>query len=372
MLSSSELTAPAWEAALCTALGRGWSLQTMADSGVDIVRADGTWAIEIKSSVLGARDLHAALMALAFYVDRHPAVEHATVVARFPRMSGERALEEWRRVHAVMRPGIARRLSLVALAADQDFAVPSNNPAVTRLVALARQTFSATSPEEAPRTAATRWSHKSFEVWKVLLDAWLRREPPLPLHELQKRSGASHPSVSAVLTRLEENGELQRTSSRSAMLRDLPRSSLAEVLALGDSLRETRRYVDRSGRAPNARDLVRRFIAKESREAALGGVEAARHYMSSFDLNGLPRVDVTVTAQDDLAWVKKVDPALAEAPSGSSPVLVVHRMRRPERFDRTASGSFADPAEVLLDLHELRLVDQANEFVSALRKGSTT
>jgi hypothetical protein len=144
-------------------------------------------------------------------------------------------------------------------------------------------------------------------------------------------------------------------------------------LALGDGLRETHRFVDRSGRASETGDLLRRF-AKRGRHAALGGVEAARHYMPTFDLNGLPRIDVSVTSADDLTWVKKIDPALAEtpmSPSSASPLLVVHRLRRPEpRFDGAAGVAFADPAEVLLDLHELRLVDQADEFVHALRESA--
>jgi hypothetical protein len=50
-------------------------------------------------------------------------------------------------------------------------------------------------------------------------------------------------------------------------------------------------------------------------------------------------------------------------------MLVVHRLRRRDpRFEHADSGAlFADPAEVLLDLHELRLVDQADEFVRAMR-----
>jgi hypothetical protein len=173
-----------------------------------------------------------------------------------------------------------------------------------------------------------------------------------------------------LLDRLQSLDELERTSNRSATLTALPRRSLAEVLALGDGLRETHRFVDRSGRSPDARDLVRRIMAK-SREAALGGVEAARYYMPDFNLNGHPRIDVTVGADPDFSWVKTVDPALAEMPptSGASARLVVHRLRRPEsNFTRTPGGAFADPAEVLLDLHELRLTEQADEFVNAVRE----
>ena len=208
----------------------------------------------------------------------------------------------------------------------------------------------------------------------MLLDAWLRCEPPLPLHELERRSGASYPAVAATLRRLDAVGELERTTSRSAGFTTAPRKTLAEVLALGEQLRETHRFIDSSGGAPNTADLVRRIAAKAGATVALGGVEGARHYVRAFDLNGLPRVDVTVLAQDELAWVKKVDPALVEAPlsaGGPSPALVVHKLRRPEpRFVQSNKQHvFADPAEVLLDLHELRLIEQADDFISTMRAG---
>lgn len=375
MPGRSEPTALAWESALRAELARQLPVHSGGrDEGVDIRSRDGAWAVELKASVHGARDLQAALTQLAIYVDGHPHVRRATLVARFPRMTAERVLAEWMRAQAVLRPAVAERLALVALAPDGDSVVPRDDPEASRILAIARHTFDATAPKASTRASAPRWSRKTYEVWKVLLDAWLRREPPLPLHEIERRSGASYPSVSDLLGRLEASGELERTSSRSATLTGPPRRSLAEVLALGDGLRETHRFVDRSGRAPDARDLVRRFVAKSGADAALGGVEAARHYMPSFNLNGLPRVDVTVTARDDLGWVRKLDPALAEGPPSSStgsPALVVHRLRRPiARFDaaQSAGVSFADPAEVLLDLHELRLAEQAEELVRALRE----
>ncbi len=351
-------------------------VERASERGGHLSSSDRSSTIEAKASLLGARDLHAALVQLALELDRTPTLRRATLVAQFPKMSSERVLEEWERVRAVMKPDVAARLALVALTPDLDVAVPRSEPELTQLVAMARCALDSAGPKRSPRASAPRWSRKTYEVWNVLLDAWLRREPPLPLHEIQRRSGASYPSVSGLLDRLERTGELERRSNRSAALTGLPRGSLAEVLALGDGLRETHRFVDRSGRAPDARDLVRRVAAKGGRHVALGGVEAARHYMPSFDLNGLPRVDVTVADNDDLAWVKKVDPALAEvAPSSAAttPTLVVHRLGRSDpRFDRASPSGmpFAGPAEVLLDLHELRLVDQADELVRALREGS--
>ncbi|MEO8846032.1 MAG: hypothetical protein ABI591_09230, partial [Kofleriaceae bacterium] len=333
------------------------------------MNTDGQSVIATKHSIHGMRDFHASLTQLAVYVREHPEVRRGTFVARLPRMSAERVRQEWGKLKAVLRPELSRRLALVAVAPGDDVMLPDD--AGTRNIAeLVHRMLEGNTSERAQRRGASRWSRKSYEVWKVLLGAWLRREAALPLHEIQRRSGASYPTVSMLLDRLERIDELTRTSNRSAALTALPRRSLAEVLALGDGLRETHHFTDGSGRSPDAHDLARRIKAK-GRDVAFGGVEAARYYTPDFNLNGLPRIDVTVGADADLSWVKSTDPALVETPqtSGGSALLVVHRLLRPEpAFIRATGATFADPAEVLLDLHELRLTEQADEFVQGVRE----
>jgi hypothetical protein len=374
--TESADTGVQWERALATHLGGGWIAPSGADRGADLISSDGHRTITTKYFVQGARDLHASLMQLAIYLTAHPAVRTATFVVRLPRMSAKRVSREWKSVTSVLRPELSRRLALVAVAPDGDAVIPDD--AETRSIAEhahhALAAITSVRAEDGHGAARWSWSPKSYEVWKVLLGAWLRRERALPLHEIQRRSGTSYPIVSALLDRLETLGELERSSNRSATLTDLPRRSLGEVLVLG--LRETHHFVDRSGRPSNARDLIRRIIAKAP-EAALAGVEAARHYMPDFNLNGHPRIDVTIGADLDLSWVKRVDPALAAALPASVATdpalapLVVHRVRRPESgFIRYRGTTYADPAEVLLDLYELRLPEQANELVHSLRERS--
>ena len=370
MATESLKTAERWERELVRQLGAGWSAnETSRDAGVDFVNADAQHVIATKHSIHGMRDFHASLTQLAVYLREHPAVRRGTFVARLPRMSAERVRQEWEKVKAVLRPDLSRRLALVAVAPGDDVMVPDD--ADTRNIAeLLHRMLEGRTSERAQGRGASRWSRKSYEVWKVLLGAWLRREGALPLHEIQRRSGASYPTVSMLLDRLQRIDELVRTSNRSAALTTLPRRSLAEVIALGDGLRETHHFTDRSGRSPNAHDLARRIKAK-GRDVAFGGVEAARYYTPDFNLNGYPRIDVTVGADADLSWVKSVDPAFAETPqtSSGSALLVVHRLLRPEpAFVRVNGATFADPAEVLLDLHELRLTEQAEEFVQGVRE----
>jgi hypothetical protein len=69
--------------------------------------------------------------------------------------------------------------------------------------------------------------------------------------------------------------------------------------------------------------------------------------------------------------VERLDPALERSSSAENAVLVIHPLLRPhDLFERAPRRDlpFADPAETLLDLHELRLHEQADAFVRALRK----
>jgi hypothetical protein len=99
----------------------------------------------------------------------------------------------------------------------------------------------------------------------------------------------------------------------------------------------------------------------------IGGVAAARHYYPRFDLNGLPRLDLVTTSEVGVDWLRKLDPALRPTNDPArSPVLVVHPTE--DLVDGSEESSpWADPVETLLDLHELRLGDQAEDFVRALR-----
>jgi len=277
-----------WEDAVVAGFPDWTRPQAGPDRGVDIISKDRRYVIETKYSIHGARDLHASLAQLAVYAGAHPNLDRAFFIVRLPRMSTARVKQEWHRLSSVLRPEVGQRLGIVAVAPDGVIVIP-DDPETQRIAEHVRK-IAADFRDDERTEGGPLWSRKSYEIWKVLLGAWLGRESALPLHEIQRRSGASYPTVSSVLDRLETLGELARGSNRSASLTGVPRRSLGEVLALGDGLRETHRFVDRSGRAPNATDLIRRIKAKAP-DSALGGVEAARHYMPTFNLNGYPRVD---------------------------------------------------------------------------------
>ena len=356
------------EESLGNLLGTGYRQAPARERAFDFERVDGREAIEIKRELLGVRDLRAALVQLACALAEHPQLNKAVLVSRTPSLSSARVRAEWRRIQEVLQPTISSRLALVVLAGDEGITLPANDPSLESLLGLAREAFGERGTSRREKRQAPTWPVTQYEVWKVLLDRWLRCEPPLAVQELARRSGCSYPSVAATLARLESIGEVERTSSRAAGLRSMPHRSLGEVAVLGDYLRRMLRFVDTSGRPPDPEDLLRRMKARTTSGVRIGGVAAARHYMPTFNLNGYPRLDLTFHQLDPATWsmvVEKLDPALAQTSATTrSPVLVAHLLRRTHVEKEEV---YADPAETLLDLYELRLIEQAEDFAQALR-----
>ena len=146
-----------------------------------------------------------------------------------------------------------------------------------------------------------------------------------------------------------------------------PREAWARLILERDPVRETIMFWP-SGEMPRTpASLLERFYKLPKGEmgtVGIGGVDGALFYAPDLDLIGLPRVDFTVHCPDgvpDLGFVRRLDPALApvEDPMGACS-LVIHLLRRPQNYfhDR-----FADPAECLLDLQEMRLENQARQFL---------
>ena len=350
---------------LQNSLGNAW---TRADRGVAFRSADGSQIIEIKSASRGVRDLYAALMQLAVIAVDEPRLQRAYLIAQLPRMTKRRAKEEWQRALGTLRPDTARRLALIGVGSDGAVVVPEDH-AAKRLAALVEEAFRDQKATERP--SPSRLSSKSFEVWKVLLGAWLQHEGSLQVGEVAERAGCSYPTVAKTLERLEQRHEVERDTSRSVALKNFPSATLREVLALVETLRRPISFVDATGGDPSPQSLLRRMEARKPPRVALGGVVAARHYDRQLDLHGLPRLDVVMHTPVDLRWVEDLDPALQPASQDeTAPVLVVRPLMRPtSAFKVVAEHALpiADPVETLLDLYELRLDAQATDFVKAVR-----
>jgi hypothetical protein len=188
---------------------------------------------------------------------------------------------------------------------------------------------------------------------------------------LARDVGCTYPTIREALRRLEAKKYVSRSSDRSVQLSRFPRDVWRELLALASSIRPSIRFTDESGEKPDAHRLLERFSRKNLEGVALGGVAAARFWHPAFDLHGTPKLNLIVHAPNglvDLAFVKRLDPALKRNDDpDASPVLVIHPLlRATSHFVEPADGrpAYADPVETALDLYELGLFTQADDFLS--------
>lgn len=326
--------------------------------------------IEFKSSTMGARDLRASLLQLAIALYERPEVARAVLVTRLGNMGADRMKEELGRLDQILRVDLAQRLYVVAVTNDRTVILPEADQELSLLEQVAQDVLA----RRTAKKSSAPWTSKTFQIWLLLLDAWLRGDGPIPVGALGSGTGCSYPTVNATLERLTGYGEVGRSSNRSAAFKKFPKRSLNEILVLADSLRPATRYVDASGRPADTARLMRRIVAKAPKNVALGGVTSARHYTPHFDLNGIPRIDLSVTGSASFDWLEQVDPALRPADAADlrngAPILVIHSLDRKEPcFDPAPDDGlpFVGPAETLLDLYDLRLTVQAEEFVRAMR-----
>ena len=332
---------------------------------------DGRRRLDLALRPQGARDLHAAFLRMAHELSGTPRLSRGILAAWMPRPSDGRVTREWRATLEVLKPAIAARMALVVVRPDGCL-LPTEDRELRRIGEAVRSGLGRGGAPERERSRAP--SAMFFEIFKVLLHGRLLGQGAIAVGEVMRRSGGSYPTVAEALKRLDRAKELTRRSNRSVELSRFPQETWTEILALSGSLRRSRFYADRSGRAPDAAGLHRRLQVMAPKAEAVGGVLAARRWDRHFDLHGLPRLDVGVHAPGgaaDLSFVHRMDPALERVKPGSPRiVLAIHPLLRAEElFDPNpkARVPWADPVETLLDLHELRLVEQAEQLIRRLR-----
>lgn len=340
------------------------------EGGTDYLSKDGKRLLEILLQPQGVRDLHAHFLKVAQELARNRRLTKAILVVWRPHPTNDRVAKEWRSTLELMKDHIAHRMSLVIVRPEASQPLEQDK-SLARIGEIIRSHIGrAREPEHEPKAVP---SPAFFEIFKVLLNQWLLRRGPMAIGELMRRTGSSYPTVADALRRLERTQELARRSNRSVQLSRFPDKTWPEFLALSEGLRRTRFFADASGRRVNPLDLYRRLQAMPYKHIAMGGVQAARHWDPDFDLNGLPRLDVTLHMAHgigDLGFVERLDPALKRVDSRHEGiVLAVHPLFRTEpHFEKNPKSKidWADPVETLLDLHESRLVEQAEHLIKHL------
>jgi hypothetical protein len=301
----------------------------------------------------GFRDIQAAIIKLAIQA-HNPEIHHAILLAQEPRVSSKSMAEEWQRSLSVLIPEIKEKLALIVLYKDTWFVLPESS----YLERIARH-VAGISP------VTQRRPNRSFEVLRVLVTRWLQHQPSISHALLMEQTGLSYPTIRDSLAEIEE---VKRASDRSVFLQRFPYATWARLLAFSDEIRQTQAFMDASGRF-SPYQLFERLKSRHPSGVGIGGVLAARHWHPAFDLEGIPRLDLSVPlSMTNLDFIKQVFPTLVPAPKGTPPVLVVHQLvRKQSLFSKSENIYFADPAEVLLDLQELRLEVQAEELKTFLR-----
>lgn len=325
----------------------------------------GNISFEIKYGLSSARNLRASIMQLAYYLVRLPADSSIWLVLVEPSISIERLQGEWEDAGKVLSPSMYHRMSLAVVREGRynGFPLPPDAEIRDRLDDLIRSE-STGHGEVLPRP------HFRYLVLQVLLHRWLLHLGPSTTTLIQSATGCSYPTVAKALDWMQDS--VMRLSNRQVELRRFPRQEWSELLVVADRVRGTRRYVDHSGQPRTAEVLLKRVENLQRQDIAIGGVPGAKHYFPHLDLVGNPRAQLSLHCPGEtvnLAFVETLDPALLQETEASARAqLVVHLARQHESlFIRENGATYAGPVECLMDLHELRLIAQADSFVQYLR-----
>lgn len=336
-------------------LGTLWTLSERAVGGVTLHRTNSY------------RDVRAATMALSCWIEK---ASQRVGIALFdqPRLDRTSVVQEVEAMKRVLRKDIANRLFVAWRQLNVVEGLPADvSPEAIEAVAFAE------SSEALPRRPS---GHSYHHVFAALLRDWLRGEKPRTRKEIQAITGFTQAPVDKVLKDL--SAWIELGPRKRVGLRALPREPWRRVVAHADAARETVRFIDPTGIARSPASLVKRLRSLGRPHVAIGGVIGAQHYDPSLDLVGIPRVDLTVHQERgdvDLSFISDLDPAIRRsAEPREKAALVIHVLRRHEAMFETRDDGMliADPVECLLDLHDLRLNDQAEQFVKALRSGTGT
>jgi hypothetical protein len=340
------------------------------DAGFDFATADRSIIVQLKASFTGPpRDLAVRATQLALAC-RSTGAQWAIIAWWSASFSAQRVRSAWEDLLTVFSPDVTTKLQLVLVGPSNELIYPAN-PFGEQIAAALRA--AAAAAVDIPDQLAGSRPDRSYEVLKILLLRWLRHDPPISVGELQFQTGLTHPTVSK---RIRELGNwVERTSNRSVKLQEFPARLWAELVALSPRVRQTAGFEDRSGRSGDLSALVARIQRQRPSQVALGGVVGARHWQPEFDLVGTPRVDLELhapTGRADLRFVSQIDPALVPARPEVAPILAVHVVTRAVSLfeDHGKSTPWADPVEILLDLHQLKLHKQADDFIRYWRKRS--
>lgn len=318
---------------------------------------------ELKMDMRNIRNLRASLMGLAVRLSSEPNKKGYLVLVD-PKISFPRLESEWKSTSTVLSADVSSRLSILIYKDQKYRGIPKAPSEIAQKAA-----SKLISDEEMGGIQLPRPDY-FFVVLKILLRQWFLGGEPVATKWLMEKAGCSYPTVAGVLDRL--GGVIERHSYKRIKLGRFPKEAWVQMLAVSDRARRTMRFVDASGQPRSPDSLIRRLNKLDHTGIAIGGAPGARYWYPELDLVGTPRLDLSVHCPRnrlDLTFVHNLDPALKNIEDRNRPAsLVVHAVRRNIsmfREDKSGAASWADPVECLMDLYEMHLQKQVNEFIKA-------
>ena len=301
------------------------------------------------------RDVRSALLTLAYRVQADPTIHEAVCVVVDSRLSATRLQEELDRFRSVLRPEIADRIHWLT-----DPGAAGDRP----------EAFRAWLAE---RIAAERRRGKAAQlpprqiVVAALAQLRLRSEPPVTVKRLQEISGASYPTVAAVLKDFTDKGWLENGSERGVRLRPLTAREWMELAREHARLRTVQWFTDPTGLASPDQLAKRLAHLQESgelpRSIRIGGVLGAAQHFPALDITAAPRLDLS-TEEDAVHLAAMIDAGLRpKTRPEQRVVLAVHTSRQPGPHP---PERWAGELECLADLIEMGYAREAAEMAEQM------
>lgn len=322
----------------------------------------------VKSRLRALAPLHSTFLEIAAHLAVH---ENALgfVLIVDSAVSEARLQQEWQTIVLTVRQDIVQRMALFKHEKKTYLGWPQGREPQLRVhLDAALNALPVTRSAQLPRP-----DYFSI-ILKILIQHWLTGTPSIPLTAklIGQLAGCSFPTVKSALDRL--NHLLHKAPGGGIELKRFPAPEWQALILDADRVRATKRYQDRSGRPRSPAFLIERLAGLHRENVAVGGVTAALDFYPELDLVGSPRLDLCIHVPGkyaDLSFIEELDPALQESSDPEAPVyLALHFVRSKESyFSDIAHGlKRAGLVECMLDLHEMRFSDQANDWMDALLK----
>lgn len=274
-----------------------------------------------------------------------------------PVLTREVVAAEWAAAARVLNGAATARLRLVARIGGNFHGWP-NAPVAAEEEFLAVQIAQAADKSGGK---PARKGHAFYDVLRVLVRRWMLNAGHVTQGELTKLAGCSYPTLGDALKKLDAVVDWE--GARRVHLTRFPKQDWDKLLVLAPQVRGTR-YFKSTETGLTAGRLFERIAVLKADGIAFGGWHGARHYLPALDLTAPTRVDVTMKRnqrEPDLGWMEGL---VKPAGRNDRAALALHFIGLPsDGFVSEGGTTFADPVECLLDLEELRLEEQAAQFL---------